>query len=74
MPKKSAAHLKKVDEAMWLLNTTTGVNVLTLILQLLNAGQLRRENAKNEEIEVLIQSMETSIIPKLLEKDIPLFG
>ena len=27
MPKKSVAHLKKVDEAVRILNTTTGVNV-----------------------------------------------
>ncbi len=27
MPKKSAAHQKKVDEAVRILNTTTGVNV-----------------------------------------------
>jgi hypothetical protein len=27
MSKKSAAHLKKVDEAVRILNTTTGVNV-----------------------------------------------
>ena len=27
MPKKSAAHLKKVNEAVWILGTTTGLNV-----------------------------------------------
>ncbi len=27
MPKKSAAHMKKVNEAAWILVTTTGLNI-----------------------------------------------
>ncbi len=50
MPKKSATHQKKVDEAVQILNTTTGVNVpMAMIL----AGFLKKDIA-NETVHRMI--------------------
>jgi len=51
MPKKSAAHQKKVDEAVRILNTTTGVNVpMAMIL----AGFPKKDIA-NETVRRMIR-------------------
>ena len=51
MPKKSAAHQKKVDEAVQILNTTTGVNVpMAMIL----AGFPKKDIA-NETVRRMIR-------------------
>jgi hypothetical protein len=51
MPKKSAAHQKKADEAVRILNTTTGVNVLWAMIL---AGFPKKDIA-NETVRRMIR-------------------
>jgi hypothetical protein len=51
MPKKSATHQKKVDEAVRILNTTTGVNVRQAMIL---AG-LRKKETTNETVHRMIR-------------------
>ena len=51
MPKKSAAHQKKVDEAVRILNTTTGVNVPQAMIL---AGFTKKDIA-NETVRRIIR-------------------
>ncbi len=51
MPKKSAAHQKKVDEAVRILNTTTGVNVRQAMIL---AGFPKKETT-NETVHRMIR-------------------
>ena len=53
MPKRTAAHQKKVDKAVWILKTTTGVNVPQAMAMIL-AGFPKKEIA-NETVHRMIR-------------------
>jgi hypothetical protein len=55
MPKKSTAHQKKVDEAMRILNTTTGVNVSWTMIQ---AGFLKKDTTDDTKRMMILCHLE----------------